>query len=430
MTGGGAPLPAAAVRKTSLVADVRGASRLAVDLTLLVTEVVETMHHNVARRPWMFGRATLEPTRGITGFVYRSVRGVTRVVGTALDVALRPLEPLLDPVTTPPGRDAIVAALNGVLGDRLEANGNPLAIPMELRTDGAGLPPTPEAIAGRLPQARERIVVLVHGLCLDDAMWRRDGHDHGEALARDLDATPLYLRYNTGRHVSTNGGELAALLERLVAAWPVPVHELVLVGHSMGGLVIRSACAQAEASQPQWLRSLRALVFLGTPHFGAPLERGGHGIDMLFRASPYTVAFSRLGQLRSAGITDLRHGSVVDDDWHGRDRFGHRGYLQHTQPLPAGVPAFAVAGSLGKAAPARGLPRGDGLVPVASACGRHADPARGLGIAASRQWVAYGTGHFDLLSSQPVYVQLRRWLRATPPLLPLRRALTPNPVGP
>jgi len=399
--------------RTSPLSDLRGASRLAIDLTVLVTEVVETMHHNIARRPGILGRATLEPTRGLTGLVYRSVRGVTRLVGGGIDTVLAPLVPLLSGTSRSPGRDAVIGALNGVLGDHLEASGNPLRIAMHLRIGGAPLPLVRDEIAPLLPRPRQRVIVMVHGLCLTEAAWNRPSHDHGLCLARDLRADAVYLRYNTGRHVSTNGAELAALLARLVDAWPVRFSELVLVGHSMGGLVIRSACAAGEAAGQEWVRRLRSLVFLGTPHHGAPLERGGHGVDRLFSASPYTAAFARLGQLRSAGITDLRHGSVLDHDWHGRDRFGHAGYLRHVQPLPRGVPAFAIAGSLSKAAPARGrAARGDGLVPVASALGRHADSGMAVGIPLTRQWVAYGTGHLELLGSLPVYERMRRWLAA------------------
>jgi pimeloyl-ACP methyl ester carboxylesterase len=252
---------------------------------------------------------------------------------------------------------------------------------------------------------------MVHGLCMSHTMWNRQEHDHGQSLTRDLQADAVYLHYNSGRHISTNGAELAMLLERMVEAWPVPLRELVLVGHSMGGLVIRSACAAGEGRGHGWMRLLRGLVFLGTPHHGTPLERGGHGVDMLFSASPYTVAFARLGRLRSAGITDLRHGSVLDHDWHGRDRFGRAGYLQHVQPLPRDVPAFAIAGSLSKAPLAHGAkPLGDGLVPVASALGWHEDPHMAIGIEPARQWIAYGTGHLDLLSSSLVYEQMKGWL--------------------
>jgi len=398
------------MRRSSPFAHLRGVSRLIVDLTVIVTDVVETMHHNIAKRPGVLGRATLDPASGVTGLVYRSVRGVTRVVGRTIDAVLRPLEPLLAEAPVGPGRDAVLSVLNGVLGDHLDASANPLAIPMDLRIRGMRLPLDRTEIARILPQPRERVVVMVHGLCTSDTVWNRREHDHGQSLARDLHANAVYLRYNSGRHISTNGAEFATLLERLVEAWPVPLRDLILVGHSMGGLIIRSACATGENFGHRWLRLLRALVFLGTPHQGAPLERGGHGVDLLFSASPYTVAFARLGQLRSAGITDLRHGSVLDNDWHGRDRFGRAGYLQHAQPLPRGVPAFAIAGSLSRAAPTHGKPRGDGLVPVASALGWHDDPDMAIGIDPARQWIAYGTGHLDLLCSSLVYEQIKGWL--------------------
>jgi pimeloyl-ACP methyl ester carboxylesterase len=253
---------------------------------------------------------------------------------------------------------------------------------------------------------------MVHGLCVSDLHWRRGLHDHGQALARDLGADALYLRYNSGRHVFANGAAFAALLEQLVATWPVPVDELILIGHSMGGLVIRSACAAARRDAQAWTRSLRALVFIGTPHHGAPLERGGQSVDLLLAASPYTAAFTRLSRLRSAGITDLRHGCIAEGDWQGHDRFRHRADSRQAEPLPADVPSFAIAGSLTKSAPRSGrTARGDGLVPVASALGRHRDPGMSLDFAPARQLVAYGTGHLDLLGSVHVYRQLQRWLR-------------------
>jgi pimeloyl-ACP methyl ester carboxylesterase len=392
--------------------DIHGVSRLAIDATLGLTRLVETMHHNIARAPGPLGTPTDEPTRGITGLVYRSIRGTTRLVGGSIDALLGQLMPLLDrePAASSPKREAVLAAVNGVLGDHLAASGNPLAIAMQLRRDAEALILTADDLAARLPRPGGKLLVLVHGLCMNDRQWLRQGHDHGAALAAAAGYTPLYLHYNSGRHVSRNGHELAALLETLVRAWPVPVEQLTLLGHSMGGLVARSACHYGEREGHAWLASLRQMAFLGTPHLGAPLERGGHWVDVLLEASPYTAALARLGRMRSAGITDLRHGSVVDEDWESGHRAAH-GRHPGRVALPAGVRCFALAASMAKSAPGPGrLPRGDGLVPVASALGRHRDRSRRLDFPESQQWVGYGMHHLDLLNHIEVYTRLRDWL--------------------
>jgi pimeloyl-ACP methyl ester carboxylesterase len=406
------PTPPVLMTKPTLVSDVRGASRIVIDLTLIVTDLVETMHHNIARRPGIVGEATFRRTNGITGLVYRGVRAVTRLVGASIDTALVPLAPLLNEPSSWPGREPFVAALNGVLGDHLAASHNPLAVAMHLRTGAAPLALMVEGIAAAIPDPRACVIVLVHGLCMSDANWQRQGHDHGRKLAGELGANALYLRYNTGLHISDNGEAFAELLAQLVERWPVPLTQLVLVGHSMGGLVIRSACAAAERMGLGWLERVRALAFLGTPHHGAPLERGGQGIDLLLAASPYTAAFTRLSRMRSAGITDLRHGTVRSEDRQGHARFDHHVDARTPLPLPANVPCFTIAGSLSKAAPRTArLPRGDGLVPVASALGRHPDARMQLDFPPSRQRIALGTGHLDLLSSPSVYRTLHDWLR-------------------
>ena len=193
-----------------------------------------------------------------------------------------------------------------------------------------------------------KLLVLAHGLCMNDLSWEQNGHDHGAQLARDLGYTPVYLHYNTGLRVSTNGKLLAGLLERLVAAWPEPVEEITVLGHSMGGLVARSAAHYAEQDNRTWRPQLRRLVFLGTPHHGSRLERAGHWADRLLDVSPYSAPFQRLGASRSAGIVDLRHGSVVDEDWQGFDRLGHRWDRRRHVPLPAGVECYALGSHPGR----------------------------------------------------------------------------------
>jgi hypothetical protein len=390
------------------VDDLRGASQLVIDATRGVAALVEDMHTTIASGPAILGRPLGVPARYTNRLVYGSIHGVTRLVGSTIDLVLAQLAPLVGASAPGPERETMLAALNGVIGDRLTERANPLAIAMQLRHRGVVLELTPEALRDALPDASRRLVVLVHGLCMTDLQWTRRGHDHGAALARDLGYTPVYARYNSGLHISTNGHALAAQLEQLVAAWPVPLDEIVLIGHSMGGLVARSACHAADAVGHRWRARLRALIALGSPHHGAPLERGGHGVDRALGISPYIAPFRRLGRIRSAGITDLRFGNVLDEHWQGHDRFGDHGDPRRSLALPAGVACYAIAGTLATAAADR-LP-GDGLVPVASALGVHPDPARTLAFPDAHRWVALGTAHRELLGAPAVYATIRSWL--------------------
>ncbi|HSV48279.1 MAG TPA: alpha/beta hydrolase [Ramlibacter sp.] len=405
--------PASRAGRARLVDDLRGGVRLAVEGVVGVTRIVEGVHRGVVTLSPPLGAADGRPTRGITGFVYRTVRGTTGLVGRGLDAALAGAQVLLKPDPAgagdgpePAQRDALVSALNGVLGDHLERSRNPLAIPMQLRRQGRPGP---------------RGLLLVHGLCMNEDQWTRDGHDHGQALAADLGYSPVYLRYNSGRHISSNGAELAALLETSLRDGTLPFESLAIVGHSMGGLVARSAVHQALQAGMAWPHRLRQLVFLGSPHHGAALERGGNWVHAGLGVSPYLAPFTRLSGLRSEGITDLRHGNLLEADWAG-GRFALRDTRQ-VVPLPAGVACYAVAGTLGQAHEGGGL--GDGLVTVASALGRHARPTHRLGIAPSHTWVARGVHHLDLLGSPAVYRTLLRWLagegafsRSLPPAQP------------
>jgi pimeloyl-ACP methyl ester carboxylesterase len=281
---------------------------------------------------------------------------------------------------------------------------------MCLCSDGKPLEIGREALRTSLPEAGTRVVLLAHGCGMNDLEWNRGGHDHGAALARDLGLTPIYLRYNSGLHISTNGRALGDLLERLVTEWPAPIEELMIVEHSMGGLVARSACHVGEISGHAWRRKLTALVCIGSPHHGAPLERGGNWIDVLLGVSPYSAPLSRLGKLRSAGVTDLRYGSVLDEDWSGRDRFARGGDPRTTLKLPEGVECYAIAATM-TAAPGKKL-RGDGLVPVDSALGKNKDHALDVGFPEAHQWIGYGMGHLELLSRSEVYATLRGWLES------------------
>ncbi len=382
-------------------ADLRGVNRLTIAGIAGVVDLVEAMHHQIASVPRMIAKPKRDRTTGITRLVYRSIHGVIGLVGHGLDRLLARLTPLLGERSTWPGREALLAALNGVLGDYLAASDNPLAITMRLRRGGIALPLEREPLAAAIPQAGGKLLVLLHGLCMNDLQWKRNGHDHGAALARDLGYTPVYLHYNSGLHISTNGRALAEQLEALVRVWPVPLTELVLIGHSMGGLVARSACHYGALARHEWRRRLDKLVFLGTPHHGAPLERGGNWVDILLGVSPYSAPLARLGKIRSAGITDLRFGNLVDEDWNKRDRFARSGDRRVTVPLPEGVACFAIAATTGKkAGDLSGRLLGDGIVPLASALGRHANPRLALAFDESR--AVGGLWHQPPRLAQPI----------------------------
>jgi pimeloyl-ACP methyl ester carboxylesterase len=377
--------------------DLRGAARLAVDATIGITDLVEKMHHTIQLGHMPLGASRADVTRGLTGLIYRGIRGTTRIVGRGLDMGLAPVAAMLPEGESTAARDAWVSAINGVYGDHLVRTENPLAIDMSFRHDGARV--DPQRPADTLAGATGRLLVIVHGLCLNDQHWTRDGENRIEAVAAEHGYTPIYLRYNSGRSISTNGREFADLLETLLRHWPHPVQEVAIVGHSMGGLVARSAVHHGRAARLEWPALLRRLVFLGTPHHGAPLERGGHRLDYVMELSPYVAPFTRLGKSRSAGITDLRYGSITEDE-------------QEFVPLPQDVDCYALAATLGKRR-GRVAERlvGDGLVPLDSALGRHRDAARTLALPDERQWVGYEMGHLELLGRPEVYAQLRKWLK-------------------
>ena len=364
-----------------------------------MTHIAQGLHGSIANVAPPLGRAAPPPARGLPGWVYGAVRATSSLVGAGLDAALAGVQALLPAserdAPDSPAREALIAALNGVVGDQLDRTRNPLATAMAI---------VPAAAAG------PHLLLLVHGLCMNERQWLRSGHDHGAALAT-LGYTPLYLRYNSGRHISTNGAELALLLETRIASSPVPVESVTIIGHSMGGLLARSAVHQAQAGGLAWPKLLRKMVFLGTPHHGAALERGGNRIHRALGVSPYLAPFARLSGLRSDGITDLRHGNLLEADW-DHDRFDARD-TRVPVPLPRGVACYAVAGAIAEARADAWI--GDGLVSVSSALGRHTRTTRDLHLPPSHTWTARGVHHLDLLGSPAVYRHLRQWLKPPAP---------------
>jgi hypothetical protein len=398
-------------------ADLRGGARLSSDVVAGLADLVEAWHARISSVPRLSAHGDTGPedehARHSTGRVHERVRDFANVPGGTAEDLLDWLAPALaasDPrQSPPPEREAVVAALNGVLGDHLAAIDHPLAIAMAFRQSGRPMALERLAMRSRAGFATPRLLVLLHGLCMNDLQWQRAGHGHGEALARESGYTPVYLHYNSGLSVSTNGRILAQLMERLYDVWPMPIERLAMLGHGMGGLVARSAIhhgALMQRGTMRWPMRVDDLVCLGTPHQGAPLDRAGHGVELLLGDAPYAESLARFCKVRSAGIKDLRLGNIVsappgDDGTHRCAQVG----------LPERTRCFAIAGSL---EPVVGSLKakllGDGLVPVASALGQHPEPDRRLAFAPERQAVILAKSHVDLLSNAEVYGQLRQWL--------------------
>lgn len=391
-----------------------GGARLAFDCVEGVSRIVEGMHESIAASASPLAWAS-KGSRGahgkIAGSVYSIIRGVNGTLRTGVDQACHWLPGDAGGQFESEKGIRWVAALNGAFGDHLEDTDNALAIPMILTVSGQALSLEKEALSAALPQLTSHPVVFVHGLSLSEHSWKRRGATSmGERLERELDVTPLYLRYNTGRHISTNGRELSVMLERLCANWPVPIETLTLVGHSMGGLVIRSACWFAEQAGANWLGPLKQIVCLGTPHHGSPLEKAGHAFDLALRRIPHVEPLA-VGRVRSAGIKDLRYGNLLDEDWCGQDPDRFLPDTRRTVPLQKGVDYYFVAATVGRdEKDLSGRLFGDLLVRLASATGEHSNELRALQIDPQNCRVFHEKNHFDLLSDEAVHRQVVDWI--------------------
>ncbi len=388
--------------------DLAALGSLVIDGLIGVTDIVEAMHQTIKGQAWAVGAPDYLRTNGISGLVYWGIRRVGNWASVSVDGLQSRLYAEAGETDSTPERDTLIATLNGVLGDHMAARNNPLATEMQFRQDGKRLDQA--ALVDLLARSNGRIVIMVHGSCKTDLQWGEYGHDHGKALQRDLDMTPLYLLYNSGLHTSENGRDLSDLLESLVNLASMPL-QLFIVAHSMGGLVTRSACHYAQNSGQTWLSQLQKIVFLGTPHHGALLERGGNWVDTLLTISPYSAPFARLGKLRSSGVTDLRYGNIVDEDWQGQDRFSMVGDRRVAVPLPAHVACFTIAASLAQASGKfADHVIGDGLVTVNSALGWHKRPEMRLAFGAENQWIGRNMSHTELLCRPEVYKTIKDWL--------------------
>lgn len=358
--------------------EVAAAADLGAHLVDVLSRPAQGTHRMVAAHVFRVLGPVAAPVRvvhdAIADLSYGGVRTGARAVARAVGAgsALLPPERTSHAVTAHAAGSVVVGAVNGLFGDQLRHDGNHLAVQLGPHHQRRVVGSETALLARAHPEPTGHVVVFVHGLGETEQAWwyRHEGRgSHGQALA-ELGATPVVLRYNTGRPVADNGRELARLLADLLRVWPVPLERIDLVGHSMGGLVLRDACSRVEAAR--WLPLVRTAAYLGTPHEGAPLARGAARLAALLRWRPESRPWAEVLDLRSAGILDLERA--------------------HRLPLVPGVRHVAVAATLATDPSTWWAGAvGDGLVTVASA--RHTVP---------ETHVVPATGHLALLTEPRV----------------------------
>ncbi len=383
-------------------AGVLGALALATEVVAdeLVLGTARDVHDAVGRRVY----AALNAATGGAARRPQAVHdGVARAVFTGLGACFRGASRALHATDqrgtgprlqdSPSGR-FVVSAVNGLIGDKLAERHPQLAIDLAVRRGGRDVPPEPEALAQAFPDATGDLVVFLHGLSESESAWDlragETGGSYGARLAGESSWTPVYLRANTGLPIAENGVALAGLLASLVDAWPAPVRRIALVGHSMGGLIMRAACAVDVRTGTPWRRLVTDVVTLGSPHLGAPIERGLHAGAALLGRLPEAAPFGRILEYRSVGILDLRAGLARDVQ-----NLPHARYRLVAATL-AGSHRHPVSEVLG-----------DLLVRYPSATGR---PRRGRAMFPDADVLHVRGDHFDLLNHPEVYDALRGWL--------------------
>lgn len=408
--------------------EVRDLSRLLGATFAGGTARIAEMHEGIAGRAFGALGPVGAPVRvvhdAISGTAYRGVAAALKAAASASGsaAAVRADGTSLDAV---PAARVGLAMLNGAHGDLVQRVAPSLALPMTVRQDGHDIELNPANLQQAFPEASGGIAVFLHGLTENEGAWcfRAQSHHgsrsttYGTLLQQDLGLTPVFVRYNTGLHISDNGRSLSTLLAELVQSWPVPPQDLVLIGHSMGGLVARSALHQAGSGTPQaepWTDLVRDTVTLGTPHLGAPLERAAHRLTHTLARLPETRPLARVLGARSVGIKDLRRGTLVEDDWTGRDLDTAEAGRHTHVPLHDGARHFVVLATVARDPDSRaGGLLGDLLVPPRSAIGDTGGDDR-LAFQPDHVHRLGGLHHFDLLNHPAVYAQLKSWLLGRP----------------
>ena len=403
--------------------EVRALSALAFDELRSFPGAIRDMHLGIAERAFRgvgpAGRPVQLIHDAVSSRAYGAIGAGAAGVGRAVDTAMerRGMGEQVSLSTTQKGNFGI-AVLSGLIGDRLERDGSALHQPASARIHGERIGLDESSLREAFPQATPHLAVFIHGLTGDEFCWSWGENPatnpdaagpYGARLASDLEYTPVYLRYNSGLHISENGRTVAALLQELVELWPVEVQQIALVGHSMGGLVVRSAAHQADEKDDEWVRWVRHIVSLGTPHIGAPLEQGAHRAALALHKLPETRMLGSFLKKRSAGIRDLRHGSLVDEDWRGRDPEALRAVACREVPLLPGATHYFVSATVTRDHNhPLGRLLGDILVLKPSASGR--SKTRRIPFRDEHGHHVGGTHHLALLNHPEVYERMRGWL--------------------
>lgn len=401
------PIPSSLLRAPVTRSELyEGLAQLTTSGAVEITELVENIHREIMFRPLEY---VLPKSGSLWGYtltrrVYSIVKKVMRFSGNQTAQALRLINDQISETRLSTPEKFLVNVINGVMGDHLVNENNPLALDMLLYDRYGNV--LEKKLSGR-------VVILVHGLCMSYLSWS-PGQNKGlgeHIVYNQPDTTILYLDYNTGRRISQNGHSFSSLLQELVEDHP-EITEIDLIGHSMGGLVSRSALFYGKQDGMSWLNKIDNLICLGSPHHGAVLERIGYFIQEQLERIPIAGNLSHLLDLRSAGIIDLRHGSIRDDDWeHLVHRMGMSDDIRKPAPLPSSINAYLVAASMEAKPKKNGRDiLGDGLVSVASALGEHTGE-HDLQVPESHKAVFYGVNHMDIQYHERVRNQVMEWLR-------------------
>ncbi len=407
------------------IGEIRGSVKLAGKAFEHLTSRIHEFHRAISDMPFNAMPAvpgvkdSSEGTRnihdGITDGVYGVIKGIGGALFKQADVALKAAERNFQPATqtalavTPPAiaRDNVVSAISGLIGDAMSQERNPLRVKLGFYREGHRTTLTAPVLAATYPEATGKLVIFMHGLCCNEHSWRLYAEQHtpyGDQLTAKGYA-PLYVRYNSGLHISLNGRTLARQIDKLVRLWPVSVSEVVLIGHSMGGLVARSAAYKAAKSNMTWPQKVSHIICLGTPHTGAPLERFVHAATPVLDAFPLSRPLAKVLAVRSDGIRDLRHGFVADEHWKKRSAEELTADARTEVPRIESVKYHFIGSSigidehhwLGKAV-------GDGLVKLPSSTARE--------LADADTAVLYSAHHMQLLNHPAIYQEIAKRLGA------------------